>query len=64
MNIPFLLKDEKLEKLFLGQAKENGLLELSGHKSVGGCRASVYNGMSVEGTKKLVEFMAKFQNEN
>jgi phosphoserine aminotransferase len=65
MNIPFRVKkDEKLEAKFLKEAQEAGLIELKGHRSVGGCRASIYNAMPVEGVEALVNFMKKFRDEN
>lgn len=65
MNIPFRVKkDENLEAKFVKEAAANGLLELKGHKSVGGCRASCYNAMPIEGVEKLVNFMKKFKDEN
>ena len=56
MNIPFLIKNDESKELnsqFLKEAEENGLLQLKGHRSVGGMRASIYNGMSLDGVKKL-----------
>lgn len=65
MNIPFRVKkDEKLENKFLKEAQEAGLIELKGHRSVGGCRASLYNAMPLEGVEALVNFMKKFRDEN
>ena len=65
MNIPFRVKkDEKLENKFLKEAAELGLIELKGHRSVGGCRASIYNAMPYEGVEALVNFMKKFRDEN
>ena len=64
MNIPFTLKNDKLDELFLKQAQANGLAELKGHRSVGGMRASIYNAMPVEGVKALVEFMRDFEKRN
>lgn len=65
MNIPFRVKsDEELEKKFLAQATAAGLLDLAGHRSVGGCRASLYNAMTVEGVEALIAFMQKFKEEN
>lgn len=64
MNVTFRLTSEDLEKKFLAEATEAGLIGLKGHRSVGGCRASIYNAMPLEGVKKLVEFMEKFQQEN
>lgn len=64
-NIPFRVKkDEKLETKFLNEAAALGLIELKGHRSVGGCRASCYNAMPIEGVETLVNFMKKFREEN
>jgi phosphoserine aminotransferase len=64
-NIPFRVKkDEKLENKFLAEAQKEGLIELKGHRSVGGCRASCYNAMPIEGVEALVAFMKKFREEN
>ncbi len=60
MNVPFMLADSGLEGAFLSEAKDVGLLELKGHRSVGGMRASLYNAMPLAGVKTLVEFMADF----
>lgn len=60
MNVPFLLADENLNSTFLEQAKEAGLETLSGHRSVGGMRASIYNAMPEAGVDRLIEFMAEF----
>lgn len=59
----FLL-DEKLENEFASEAKKAGLLELKGHRSVGGMRASVYNGMTLDGVAKLRDFMLAFQKKH
>jgi phosphoserine aminotransferase len=64
MNIPFTLKDEALDEAFLKGAKDHGLLQLKGHRSVGGMRASIYNAMPEEGVKVLVDFMKDFANKN
>lgn len=65
MNIPFRVKsDEALETKFLKEAGEHGLIELKGHRSVGGCRASCYNAMPIEGIEALINFMKKFRDEN
>lgn len=65
MNVPFrVCADEKLEKKFIEQALEKGMIELSGHRSVGGCRASIYNAMPIEGVKALTDFMKEFQSKN
>lgn len=64
MNITFRLPSEELEKKFVKEANEQGLVGLKGHRSVGGLRASVYNAFPLEGAKALVEFMKEFQNKN
>ncbi|MGZ3240152.1 MAG: 3-phosphoserine/phosphohydroxythreonine transaminase [Burkholderiaceae bacterium] len=61
MNVPFFLKDESLNDAFLAGAKENGLLQLKGHKSVGGMRASIYNAMPLEGVQALVDYLKQFE---
>ncbi|CAM3747574.1 3-phosphoserine/phosphohydroxythreonine transaminase [Roseateles saccharophilus] len=61
MNVPFFLRDEKLNDAFLAAAKAAGLLQLKGHKSVGGMRASIYNAMPLEGVKTLVDFLKDFE---
>jgi len=61
MNIPFRLRDDALDEEFLKQAKARGLVQLKGHRSVGGMRASIYNAMPVEGGKALVQFMREFE---
>jgi phosphoserine aminotransferase len=63
MNVPFTLKDSKYDSEFLEQAKQNGLLNLKGHRSVGGMRASIYNAMPVAGIDKLISFMDEFANK-
>lgn len=64
MGVPFLLPDKELTEKFLQGAAENGLVNLKGHRSVGGLRASIYNAMPVEGVQALVDFMKKFESEN
>jgi len=65
MNIPLRVKkDDALETKFLKEAAEAGLIELKGHRSVGGCRASCYNAMPIEGVEALINFMKKFRDEN
>ncbi|MBU8848363.1 MAG: 3-phosphoserine/phosphohydroxythreonine transaminase [Desulfobacterales bacterium] len=64
MNVTFRLPDEELEKLFVVKATENGLGGLKGHRSVGGCRASIYNATTMEGINALVQFMESFEKEN
>ena len=61
MNIPFTLKDAALDEEFLKQAKAAGLIQLKGHKSVGGMRASIYNAMPLAGVQALVAFMRDFE---
>ena len=60
MNVPFTLADEALEKLFLKEAEQSHLLNLAGHRSVGGMRASIYNAVPLEGVQALVNFMDEF----
>jgi len=64
MNIPFVTGSEELDKKFISLAQAEGLVNLKGHRSVGGMRASIYNAMPLEGVKALVAFMEKFQNQN
>lgn len=64
MNIPFTLKNSTLDAEFLKQAQQNGLLQLKGHRSVGGMRASIYNAMPFEGVAKLVAFMKDFASRH
>merc|ERR1712176_472580 len=63
MNVPFVIKgdDAALTKQFLAETKAAGMTNLAGHRSVGGCRASLYNAMPVEGVAKLADFMDKFR---
>ena len=61
MNVPFILKDEALDKPFLTSAEANGLFELKGHRSVGGMRASIYNAMPESGVDALCEFIKEFE---
>lgn len=60
MNVPFTLKDSALDSEFIKQADARGLMQLKGHRSVGGMRASIYNAMPVEGVQALVNFMEEF----
>ena len=64
MNIPFVTPSAELDAKFLAQAKAAGLVNLKGHRSVGGCRASIYNAMPKAGVEKLVELMDRFEKEN
>jgi len=65
MNVPFTISggDEAVEKDFLEKAKKKKLFTLAGHRSVGGCRASLYNGMPMEGVEALADFMKEFNSE-
>jgi phosphoserine aminotransferase len=64
MNVPFTLKDANLDGDFLKQADARGLLQLKGHRSVGGMRASIYNAMPLAGVQALVDFMGEFAKKN
>jgi len=64
MNVTFRLPSEELEKKFIAEGVQNDLFGLKGHRSVGGCRASIYNAMPYEGIEALVEFMKKFKAIN
>ena len=61
MNVPFKLRDESLDEAFLKGAQARGMIQLKGHRSVGGMRASIYNAMPVEGVKALVAYMKEFE---
>ena len=64
MNVPFFLRDESRNEAFLAGAREHGLLQLKGHKSVGGMRASLYNAMPLEGVQALVAYMQEFEKKS
>jgi phosphoserine aminotransferase len=64
MNVVFVTGDAELDKKFVAEAKGQGLLELGGHRSVGGMRASIYNAMPDEGVDRLIEFMKNFEEKN
>lgn len=64
MNVPFTLKDASLDEAFLKGAKERGLVQLKGHRSVGGMRASIYNAMPVAGVQALVDYMKEFEKRH
>jgi phosphoserine aminotransferase len=64
MNVPFRLRDEKLDGAFLKGAEARGLLQLKGHRSVGGMRASIYNAMPIEGVAALVDYMREFERQH
>jgi len=63
MNVPFKLRDEALDDAFLEGAQARGMLQLKGHRSVGGMRASIYNAMPLEGVQALVDYMREFERE-
>ena len=64
MNVPFVTGDADLDAKFVSESKKAGFVNLKGHRSVGGMRASIYNAMPVEGVEKLIEFMKNFEKEN
>lgn len=64
MNATFVTGDADLDAKFVKEAKENGIVNIKGHRVVGGMRASIYNAMPIEGVKALVDFMKKFETEN
>ena len=70
MNVPFLTKEtdadkaDAINKKFTAEAAKAGLVNLAGHRTVGGMRASIYNAMPIEGVERLIEFMDKFAAEN
>jgi phosphoserine aminotransferase len=64
MNVPFKLKDEALDDAFLKGAQARGMVQLKGHRSVGGMRASLYNAMPIEGVQALVAYMKEFEAEH
>lgn len=64
MNVPFFLRDERLNDAFLAGARDRGLLQLKGHKSVGGMRASIYNAMPLEGVQALVSYLKDFETRH
>jgi phosphoserine aminotransferase len=61
MNVPFVTGDKDLDAEFVKEAAAAGFINLKGHRTVGGMRASIYNAMPQEGVEKLVEFMKKFE---
>lgn len=64
MNVPFITGNDELDAKFVKEATENDFVNLKGHRSVGGMRASIYNAMPVEGVEKLVKFMTEFEARN
>jgi phosphoserine aminotransferase len=64
MNVPFKLKDAALDDAFLKGAQERGMIQLKGHRVVGGMRASIYNAMPIEGVRALVQYMKEFERQH
>ena len=64
MNVPFVCPTDELNAKFIAEATEAGFVNLKGHRTVGGMRASIYNAMPREGVEKLVDFMKKFEANN
>ena len=64
MNVPFVTGDADMDAKFVAEAAKAGLVQLKGHRSVGGMRASIYNAMPKAGVEKLVDFMAEFEKAN
>ncbi len=64
MNVPFVTGNKELDAKFVKEAKEAGLVNVKGHRTVGGMRASIYNSMPEEGVDALIDFMKKFEEEN
>ncbi|MGQ0546576.1 MAG: 3-phosphoserine/phosphohydroxythreonine transaminase [Betaproteobacteria bacterium] len=64
MNVPFVLKDSSLDESFLTGAAQRGMVQLKGHRSVGGMRASIYNAMPIEGVQCLVDYMRDFERKH
>ena len=64
MNVTFNLPTAELEAAFVAQAAERGLVGLKGHRSLGGCRASIYNAVTEEGCRALAEFMEEFRKNH
>ena len=64
MNVVFMTGDAELDKKFIAEAREKGMINLAGHRSLGGMRASIYNAMPKEGVEALVAFMKEFEAAN
>ena len=64
MNVPFITGNTELDAMFVKEAEKAGFVNLKGHRTVGGMRASIYNAMPIEGVEKLVQFMADFEDKN
>ena len=64
MNVPFVTDSDELNAKFIAESKAKGFVNLKGHRTVGGMRASIYNAMPIDGVKALVEFMKDFEANN
>ena len=64
MNVPFVTGSKEMDAKFVSEAAKAGFVNLKGHRTVGGMRASIYNAMPMEGVEKLVSFMKEFEKEN
>lgn len=64
MNVPFVTGSKELDAMFINEASSAGFVNLKGHRTVGGMRASIYNAMPYRGVEELVTFMEKFEKEN
>lgn len=64
MNVPFVTGDKDLDTLFVKEAEAAGFVNLKGHRTVGGMRASIYNAMPKEGVEALIQFMKEFEEKN
>jgi phosphoserine aminotransferase len=64
MNVPFKLKDAALDDAYLQGAQAKGMVQLKGHRVVGGMRASIYNAMPIEGVRALVQYMKDFERQH
>ena len=64
MNVPFVTGNDELDAKFIKEAGEHDFVNIKGHRSVGGMRASIYNAMPIEGVEKLVAFMKEFEQNN
>ena len=64
MNVPFILKNSSLDAMFLKGAEERGMVQLKGHRLVGGMRASIYNAMPIDGVRQLVAYMKEFEAQH
>lgn len=64
MNVPFVAEDDEINKKFIQEAAKRGFVNIKGHRSVGGMRASIYNAMPLEGVQALVDFMKEFEGEH